>query len=95
MHRLMEHNHGRLWIRCFGFTRWCRSRSGCVRFDAGTSERHRTGVEILTLLKALNEEHGKTLLMVTHDPRAAEFASRVVHLDNGAIAADEKTPEAE
>jgi putative ABC transport system ATP-binding protein len=48
----------------------------------------RTSVEILTLLKTLNEEFGKTLLMVTHDPGAAAFAGRVVHLEDGVIASD-------
>ncbi len=55
----------------------------------------KTGEEILSLLATLKREFGKTLLMVTHDPRAAEHAERVVHLDNGVLAADEKTPEAE
>ena len=48
----------------------------------------KTGQEILNLLKSLNEEAGKTLLMVTHDPSAAKFAGRVVHLENGAISDD-------
>lgn len=48
----------------------------------------KTGQEILHLLKSLNEEAGKTLLMVTHDPSAAKFAGRVVHLENGAISGD-------
>ncbi|HEY9216955.1 MAG TPA: ATP-binding cassette domain-containing protein, partial [Phenylobacterium sp.] len=42
--------------------------------------------EILTLLQLLNKEQGKTIVMVTHDPKAAEFASRTVHLDKGALA---------
>jgi len=48
-----------------------------------------SGGEILALLKALKEEFGKTLLMVTHDPNAAEYAQRVVRLTNGVIASDE------
>ena len=44
----------------------------------------RTGDEVLALLRALNEQ-GKTILMVTHDPRAAESASRLVHLDKGRL----------
>jgi putative ABC transport system ATP-binding protein len=44
-----------------------------------------TGQEILDLLGALRERFGKTLLMVTHDPKAAAHAQRVVHLDKGAI----------
>ncbi|MEM7480974.1 MAG: ABC transporter ATP-binding protein [Acidobacteriota bacterium] len=46
-----------------------------------------SGDEILDLLQLLNEEHGKTIVMVTHDPRAAERANRIVHLDKGRLAA--------
>jgi putative ABC transport system ATP-binding protein len=45
----------------------------------------KTGDEILDLLVALNERHGKTIVMVTHDPRAAERAKRILHLDKGAL----------
>ena len=45
-----------------------------------------TAEEILHLLQMLNREHGKTIVMVTHDAKAAEFASRQVHLDKGALA---------
>ena len=45
----------------------------------------KSGDEILSLLQALNREHGKTIIMVTHDPKAAEFASRTVHLDKGQL----------
>src|ERR1700684_732347 len=41
--------------------------------------------EVLGLLRVLNREHGKTIVMVTHDPKAASFASRIVHLDKGSI----------
>jgi putative ABC transport system ATP-binding protein len=41
--------------------------------------------EILTLLKRLNEEYGKTILMVTHDAHAAERAHAVMHLDKGVL----------
>ena len=44
-----------------------------------------SGQEVLELLAALRREFGKTLLMVTHDPRAASFASRVVHLEKGVL----------
>ncbi len=47
--------------------------------------------EILTLLNRLNEEFGKTIVMVTHDPRAASRAHRMVHLDKGVLHADELT----
>ena len=44
--------------------------------------------EILTLLQVLNREHGKTIIMVTHDPKAAEFATHTVHLDKGRLVED-------
>ena len=44
--------------------------------------------EILGLLQELNREHGKTIVMVTHDPKAAEFATHQVHMDKGALAAE-------
>jgi putative ABC transport system ATP-binding protein len=43
--------------------------------------------EVLELLRTLNREHGKSIVMVTHDPKAAEFASRQLHMDKGALAA--------
>ena len=39
--------------------------------------------EILRLLQSLNREHGKTIVMVTHDPKAAEYATHTLHLDKG------------
>ena len=45
-----------------------------------------TGAEILDLLRMLNHDHGKTIVMVTHDPKAAEYASRQLHLDKGILA---------
>ncbi|HZZ87793.1 MAG TPA: ABC transporter ATP-binding protein [Caulobacteraceae bacterium] len=44
-----------------------------------------TAEEILSLLQHLNRQAGKTIVMVTHDPKAASFASRIVHLDKGAL----------
>lgn len=44
--------------------------------------------EIMNLLQALNRTHGKTIVMVTHDPKAAEYASRELHLDKGALDRD-------
>ena len=41
--------------------------------------------EILGLLQTLNREHGKTIVMVTHDPKAAEYASHTLHLDKGVL----------
>jgi putative ABC transport system ATP-binding protein len=46
-----------------------------------------TGEEILGLLERLNDELGKTVLMVTHDPKAAEKAHRLVHLEKGELVA--------
>jgi len=51
--------------------------------DAKTSE------EILTLLNLLNSEFGKTILVVTHDPRAAAHAKRTLHLDKGKLDREE------
>ncbi|HEY3067074.1 MAG TPA: ABC transporter ATP-binding protein [Methylomirabilota bacterium] len=45
-----------------------------------------TAHEILTLLQMLNREHGKTIVMVTHDPKAADYARRRLHLDKGTLA---------
>jgi len=45
----------------------------------------KSGDEILDLLQALNQQHGKTIVMVTHDPRAAERASRTLHLEKGVL----------
>jgi putative ABC transport system ATP-binding protein len=44
-----------------------------------------TGVEIMRLLKDLNQEHGLTLLVVTHDPEVAAFADRTVCLRDGQV----------
>ena len=45
-----------------------------------------TAEEILGLLERFNGELGKTIIMVTHDPKAAEKAHRVVHLEKGVLA---------
>jgi len=50
----------------------------------GDLDRH-SAEEILALLDTLNREHGKTIIMVTHDPKAAEAARRVIHLDKGEL----------
>lgn len=42
-------------------------------------------IEVLTILRRLNEEFGKTLVMVTHDQSAASFAKRIIHLEKGII----------
>ena len=41
--------------------------------------------EVLDLLAQLNDEFGKTIVMVTHDPRAAGRAGRELHLDKGQL----------
>ena len=48
----------------------------------------RTADEILSLLQLLNREHGKTIIMVTHDPKAAEYATHTIHLDKGTLVGD-------
>ena len=50
----------------------------------GDLDRH-SAEEILTLLQQLNRDHGKTIIMVTHDPKAAEYARHVLHLDKGTL----------
>jgi len=45
--------------------------------------------EILDLMGALHARHGKAIVMVTHDPHAAERADRLVHLEKGVLVADE------
>ena len=46
-----------------------------------------TADEIMSLLQRLNRDYRKTIVMVTHDPRAASFAHRVLHLDKGELGA--------
>lgn len=45
----------------------------------------KSGDEVLDLLQALNEQQGKTIIMVTHDPHAAARAKRVLHLEKGKL----------
>jgi len=51
--------------------------------DRGTAD------EILMLLQMLNREHGKTVVMVTHDPKAADYARRRLRLDKGTLAKED------
>jgi putative ABC transport system ATP-binding protein len=44
-----------------------------------------TADEILSLLQQLNRQHKKTILMVTHDPKAADHASRQLEMDKGQL----------
>jgi putative ABC transport system ATP-binding protein len=55
--------------------------------DAGSAN------EVLTLLGRLNKEFGKTIVMVTHDPHAARFASKIRYLDKGELLPDGQVPE--
>jgi len=48
----------------------------------------KTADEVLTLLQTLNRAFGRTIVMVTHDPKAAEYANRTVHLDKGTLVDD-------
>ena len=54
--------------------------------DEPTGDLDRQSAEdVLGLLRTLNREHGKTIVMVTHDPKAAEYANHTLHLDKGAL----------
>ena len=50
----------------------------------------KSGAEILTLLQRLNREFKKTIVMVTHDPHAAERAQRLLHLEKGTLVEQER-----
>src|SRR6202171_1039191 len=54
--------------------------------DAGSAQ------EILTILSRLNKEFGKTVVMVTHDPHAAHFATHVRHLEKGELLPEGQVP---
>jgi putative ABC transport system ATP-binding protein len=59
--------------------------------DEPTGDLDRQSAEdVLGLLQQLNREHGKTIIMVTHDPKAAEHAGRTLHLDKGTLAGGEQ-----
>ncbi|PYR38807.1 MAG: ABC transporter ATP-binding protein [Acidobacteria bacterium] len=49
--------------------------------------------EVLTLLSRLNKEYGKTVVMVTHDPHAAHFATKIRHLEKGELLPEGRLPE--
>ena len=54
--------------------------------DERTGDLDRQSAEdVLGLLQQLNREHGKTIVMVTHDPKAAEYANHTLHLDKGSL----------
>lgn len=59
---------------------------GVLVCDEPTGDLDRESAEsILGLLQRLNRDHGKTIVMVTHDPRAADYASQTLHLDKGRL----------
>jgi putative ABC transport system ATP-binding protein len=51
--------------------------------------------EVLTLLQRLNQEFKKTIVMVTHDPHAAERATHILHLEKGTLVAGHETIDVE
>jgi putative ABC transport system ATP-binding protein len=51
-----------------------------------------SAADVLTLMQDLNRDHGKTLVMVTHDPKAAEYAHRTLHLDKGTLVESAHSP---
>jgi putative ABC transport system ATP-binding protein len=51
-----------------------------------------SATEVLTLLSRLNKEFGKTIVMVTHDPHAARFATKIRHLEKGELLAEGQIP---
>jgi putative ABC transport system ATP-binding protein len=60
--------------------------------DEPTGDLDRQSAEdVLGLLRVLNRDHGKTIVMVTHDPKAAEYAHRTHHLDKGSLVGQVET----
>src|SRR5579864_8003985 len=55
--------------------------------DAGSAQ------EVLVLLSRLNKEFGKTIILVTHDPHAAHFATKIRHLEKGELLKEGQVPE--
>jgi putative ABC transport system ATP-binding protein len=55
--------------------------------DAGSAQ------EVLTMLSRLNKEFGKTIVMVTHDPHAARYASKIRYLEKGELLPEGQVPE--
>jgi putative ABC transport system ATP-binding protein len=53
----------------------------------------RSAAEVLTLLQRLNAEFKKTIVMVTHDPHAAERAGRILHLEKGTLVEQSQAPQ--
>ena len=58
--------------------------------DEPTGDLDKTSAqEIMKLLRRLNEEMGATVIMVTHDPKTAEYARRTLHLEKGRLVGEE------
>jgi putative ABC transport system ATP-binding protein len=53
----------------------------------------RSANEVLELLRRLNQEFGKTIILVTHDPHAAHFATHIRHIDKGELLPEGRKPE--
>jgi putative ABC transport system ATP-binding protein len=53
----------------------------------------KSAVDVLSLLSMLNKEYGKTIVMVTHDPHAAHYATKVRHLEKGKLLPEGQVPE--
>ena len=71
---------------CVGIARAIVTDATLLLCDEPTGDLDRkAGDEILDLLQALNREHGKTIIMVTHDPHASARASRTVYLNKGQL----------
>jgi len=51
-----------------------------------------SATDVLNLLSRLNKEYGKTIVMVTHDPHAARFASKIRHLEKGELLPEDQLP---
>ena len=47
-----------------------------------------TGFEVMRLVRRLNQDQAKTVIFVTHDPRMANFADRVINMLDGVIASE-------
>ena len=65
--------------------RWSAIPRCCSPTSRPATSTRQSADEILGLLERLNKEFGKTIVMVTHDPHAAERAKRVVQLDKGVL----------
>ena len=67
----------------------CLLSSGRQHLDDGEPElAYEIVPQVMDLLRRLNEELGKTLIMVTHDPKTTEYARQTLHLDKGRLSAE-------